>query len=103
MRSQRPHYGAHQDTAAELQDVILVSLRHSKAPVSMKRFQSVHLRITHEKFLKENPAVFTHTYTEMHFKCSLVLSLATSQEPKENSCTRDVAAASGLVSDLQSC
>lgn len=52
----------------ELCNVILVSLSHSKAPVSVKRSQSVRLHITHEKLLKQNLVVFTHICTEKHFK-----------------------------------
>jgi len=48
--------------APELCDVVLVSLRQPKALVSMKRFRFVHLHIMHEKFLKENPVIFTHIY-----------------------------------------
>lgn len=78
--------------------VILVSLRHLKVSVSLKRFQSVLPKAF--IFSKNNPQ-YSHTYTEMHF--SLALSLATSQELEQNPCVSDVAAATGLVSSLQSC
>lgn len=78
--------------------VILVSLRHSKVSVSLKGFQSVPPAAF---IFSKNILQCSHTYTEMHF--SLALSLATSQELEQNSCISGVAAATELVSNLQSC
>lgn len=85
----------------ELCNIVLVSLSHSKAPVLVKRSQSVHLHITHEKLLKENLVVFTHIYTEMHFKPSLALSLTTSQE--QRCCSSWWAGLRSLVLLVHSC